>query len=135
MIETIKKLVVKCDPIFVGGVASLFNGYRNDFTEVKDIDIVIPNIDRYGELKTREVSTVFDVGNIRGMGQMDGIVIDVFFTTIKPKYIDTTIIDKVEIRHINKKGQGRYYRKLLSNTTPKLRRILLDKYKQELNYI
>ena len=135
MLETIKEISKKCDPVFVGGVASFFNGYRKSLNDVKDIDIVLPIIRGLEDVSISDVSTLFDKGNKRGKTYINDYYIDIFITRIRQSYINEIVIDGVTIKYINKKGQKKYYSQIIRNTKGYIRTKLLDKYKGELNYI
>lgn len=135
MLETIKEIAELSDPVFVGGVASVFNGYRKDWSEVKDIDIVIPILKGFKDVKIKSVKTVFDIGKRRGITYLNGYMIDIFLTTLKPYHVNTIEIDGVTIRYINKKGQKEYYSKVIRKSSGRIKEKLLTKYKNELNYI
>lgn len=135
MLETIKEIAELSNPVFVGGVASVLNGYRNNWSEVKDIDIVITSLSGLRDVQIRNVNTLFDKSKKRGVTYLNGYMIDIFFTTMKPYHINTTEIDGVTIRYINKRGQKAYYTKILRKVSGKLKERLVKKYKRELNYI
>ena len=135
MLETIKEIAELSNPVFVGGVASVLNGYRNNWSEVKDIDIVITSLSGLRDVQIRNVNTLFDKSKKRGVTYLNGYVIAIFFTTMKPYHINTTEIDGVTIRYINKRGQKAYYSKILRKVSGKLKERLVKKYKRELNYI
>lgn len=135
MLETIKQIAELSNPIFVGGVASVFNGYREDWSQVKDIDIVTPTLNGLTDVEIKHVNTVFDNSRKRGITNINGYMIDIFFTTIKQHHINTIVIDGVSIRYINKKGQKEYYSKVIRKSPTQIKERLLMKYKGELNYI
>jgi hypothetical protein len=133
MIETIKEISKKCNPVFVGGVASYFNGYRKSWNDVKDIDIILTQTNTLEGVSVRQTKTIFDKTNRRGNTYINDYLIDIFITTIKPQYINTIEVDGVSIRYINKKGQKRYYKNVIRKTSGRLKKILTDKYRGELS--
>lgn len=135
MLETIKQIAELSNPIFVGGVASVFNGYRKDWSEVKDIDIVTPILTGITDVEIKHVNTMFDKSKKRGITNINGYMIDIFFTTMKQHHINTIEIDGVTIRYINKLGQKEYYSKVIHKSPSQIKERLLMKYKNELNYI
>ena len=133
MIETIKQISEKCNPVFVGGVASYFNGFRKSWDDVKDIDIVLTQMETLEGVSIRQVKTIFDKSNRRGRTWINDYFIDIFITTIKPQHINTMEVDGVTIRYINKKGQKRYYQNVIRKTSGRLKIRLQNKYRGELS--
>ena len=133
--EVIKEVISRNNrAVFVGGIASALNGYKS-WSQIKDIDIVLPNIDGFLDAFTYTSRGIYSKGEKRASMDLKGYQIDIFFGHIEPEYVEYYFMDGIKVNYINKEGQYNYYKSVIPTVEPDLQMYLYDKYKNELNYI